>query len=100
MERLGQVCEVRVVSEDPNLAVIEVKSSGDLLFRDRVGGVWLVSPIQVYLELLCGEDRANKEMAEHLRRQRIVFEPHQVTPTHVELLGVNGMATEHVNGHT
>jgi len=62
----------RVVSEGANLAVIEAKSAGDLLFRERVGGVWLASPIQVYLDLLRGEGRA-KEMAEHLRRERVGF---------------------------
>jgi hypothetical protein len=62
----------RVVSEGANLAVIEAKSDGDLLFRERVGGVWLASPVQVYLDLLRSEGRA-KEMAEHLRRERIGF---------------------------
>ncbi|EXI66451.1 MAG: hypothetical protein AW08_02565 [Candidatus Accumulibacter adjunctus] len=62
----------RIVSEGANLAVIEAKSSGDLLFRERVGRVWLASPIQVYLDLLRGQGRA-KEMAEHLRRERIGF---------------------------
>ncbi len=62
----------RVVSEGANLAVIEAKSAGDLLFRERVGGVWLASPVQVYLDLLRGEGRS-KEMAEHLRRERIAF---------------------------
>ena len=62
----------RVVSEGANLAVIEAKSDGDLLFRERVGGVWLASPVQVYLDLLRGEGRA-KEMADHLRRERIGF---------------------------
>lgn len=62
----------RVVSEGANLAIIESKSSGDLLFRERVGGVWLASPVQIYLDLLRGEGRA-KEMAEHLRRERIGF---------------------------
>ncbi|MCG3170613.1 MAG: hypothetical protein CALGDGBN_02180 [Pseudomonadales bacterium] len=62
----------RVVSEGANLAVFEAKSAGDLLFRERVGGVWLASPIQVYLDLLRGEGRA-REMAEHLRRERIGF---------------------------
>ena len=62
----------RVVSEGANLAIIEAKSSGDLLFRERVGGIWLASPIQVYLDLLRGEGRA-KEMAEHLRRESIGF---------------------------
>lgn len=64
--------DARVVSEGSNLAVIEVKSAGELLFRQQVGGVWLASPIQVYLDLLRGEGRA-KEMAEHLRRERIGF---------------------------
>jgi hypothetical protein len=43
-----------------------------LLFREQFAGVWLASPIQVYLDLLCGEGRA-KEMAAHLRRHRIGF---------------------------
>ena len=60
----------RVVNEGANFAVIEVKSLGDLLFRERVGDAWLASPIKVYLDLLKGEGRA-KEMAEHLRRERI-----------------------------
>lgn len=62
----------RAVTEGANLVVIEAKSPGDLLFRDRVGGVWLASPIQVYLDLLRGEGRA-KELAEHLRKEKIGF---------------------------
>ena len=62
----------RAVSEGFNLAVIEAGSPGDLLFRERVGGSWLANPIQVYLDLLRSEGRA-KEMAEHLRRERIRF---------------------------
>jgi len=59
----------RVVNEGANLSVIEAK---ELLFRENVGGVWLASPVQVYLDLLRGEGRA-KEMAEHLRKERIGF---------------------------
>ena len=62
----------RVANEGANLAIIEAKSPGELLFRERVGGIWLASPIQVYLDLLRGEGRA-KEMAEHLRKERIGF---------------------------
>ena len=62
----------RVVNEGANLAVIETKSAGELLFRQNVGGVWLASPVRVYLDLLRGEGRA-KEMAEHLRKERIGF---------------------------
>jgi hypothetical protein len=60
----------RVVNEGANFSIIEVKSSGDLLFRERVGNAWLASPIHVYLDLVKGEGRA-KEMAEHLRKERI-----------------------------
>lgn len=70
-EALGAV-DARIVTEGANLAVIEAKSSGEPLFRERVDGVWLASPVQVYLDLVRGEGRA-KEMAEHLRRERIGF---------------------------
>jgi hypothetical protein len=62
----------RVVGEGANLAIIETKSPGELLFRECIDDVWLASPIQVYLDLLRGEGRA-KEMAAHLRKQRIGF---------------------------
>jgi hypothetical protein len=62
----------RTVHEGANVAIIETKSPGELLFRQHVGGVWLASPVQVYLDLLRGEGRA-KEMADHLRKERIGF---------------------------
>ncbi|MFM0227607.1 hypothetical protein [Paraburkholderia dipogonis] len=62
----------RVVNEGANLGIIDAKSSGELLFRDRVDGLWLASPIQIYLDLLRGEGRS-KEMAEHFRKARIGF---------------------------
>ncbi len=61
-----------IVDEGANLAVIEVKSSGELLFRERVDGTWLASPVQVYLDLMRSEGRA-REMAKHLRQERIGF---------------------------
>mgnify|MGYP001411207444 CR=1 FL=1 len=61
-----------VVNEGANLAIIEAKSPSELLFRVRVGGIWLASPVQVYHDLLRGEGCA-KEMAEHLRKERISF---------------------------
>ena len=60
------------VNEGANLAIIEAKSPGELLFRERGAGLWLASPIQIYLDLLCGEGRS-KEMAEHFRKERIGF---------------------------
>jgi hypothetical protein len=62
----------RIVNEGANLAIIEAKSPGELLFCEQVGGIWLASPVQVYLDLLRGEGRS-KEMAEHLRKERIGF---------------------------
>ncbi len=62
----------RLVSEGANLVVIDTRSPGDLLFRRRVGGIWLASPIQVYLDLVRSEGRA-RELAEHLRKERIGF---------------------------
>ena len=62
----------RIVSEGANLSVIETESQGEFLFKERTGGVWLASPVQVYLDLLRGGGRS-KEMAENLRRERIGF---------------------------
>lgn len=64
--------EARVVNDGANLGIIEAKSSGELLFRERFNGLWLASPIQIYLDLLRGEGRS-KEMAEHFRKERIGF---------------------------
>ena len=70
-EVLGAL-DAHVVDQGANLALIEVKSSGDFLFRELVDGTWLASPIQVYLDLIRGEGRA-REMAKHLRQERIGF---------------------------
>ena len=64
--------DARSVDQGANLAVIEVKSPGELLFRESVNGVWLASTVQVYLDLMRSEGRA-REMAKHLRRERIGF---------------------------
>jgi hypothetical protein len=69
---LASELSAKEVSEGSNLAVIETSSYGDFLFREQQRGVWLANPILVYLDLLQGDGRA-KEMAEHLRRERINF---------------------------
>ena len=68
---LGAI-DARFVDRGANLAVIEVKSSGELLFRELVHGAWLASPVQVYLDLVREEGRA-REMAKHLRHERLGF---------------------------
>jgi len=72
LSELTSELKAREVNEGSNLAVIESASYGDFLFRERVREVWLANPIVVYLDLLQGEGRA-KEMADHLRRERIQF---------------------------
>lgn len=72
VKELASALNAREVQEGSNLGVIESKSYGDFLFRERQQNVWLASPILVYLDLLQGDGRA-KEMAEHLRRERIKF---------------------------
>lgn len=62
----------RVVNEGINLTVIESHSLGELMFRQRLDGIWLASPIQVYLDLMASEGRS-KELGEHLRREKIGF---------------------------
>ena len=62
----------REVREGSNLGIVETKSQGDFLFRERERNVWLASPILVYLNLLQSDGRA-KEMAEHLRLEGIRF---------------------------
>lgn len=62
----------REVGEGANFMILDAKSPRELLFRAQVDGIWLASPIQVYLDLLQGEGRS-KEMAEHLRKERIGF---------------------------
>lgn len=45
----------------------------DLQFRDRIESAWHASPIHVYLDLLQSSEGRSKELAEHLRKQRIGF---------------------------
>ena len=62
--------DAREVADGANLAVIETRSDGEFLFKERLGSVWLANPVQVYLDLQWASGRA-PEMADHLRRQRI-----------------------------
>ena len=64
--------DAHIVDQGANLAIIEAKSPGEMLFRELVDGIWLASPVQVYLDLLRGEGRS-RELAEHLRNERIGF---------------------------
>jgi DNA-binding transcriptional ArsR family regulator len=72
LDELYAELEARPVNEGANLDILETRSPGQLLFRERAGPVWIASPVQVYLDLLRSDGRG-KEMAEHLRRERIGF---------------------------
>lgn len=72
LDELYAELDARPVNEGANLIVIETSSRGEFLFREQVDGLWLASPIQVYLDLLRSGGRG-KEMAEHLRQERIGF---------------------------
>lgn len=62
----------RTVSEGSNFEALETKSHGYFLFSEEHRGVRLANPIVVYLDLLRYGGRS-KEMAEHLRRERVLF---------------------------
>jgi hypothetical protein len=64
--------DAREVTEGANLAIIETRSEGEFLFKQRLDSVWVANPIQVYLDLLLAAGRA-QDMAEHLRHERIGF---------------------------
>src|SRR5258708_1632130 len=69
---LAAELNAREVTEGSNFEAIETKSEGYFLFSEEHRGVRLANPIVVYLDLLQNGGRA-KEMAEHLRRERIGF---------------------------
>lgn len=64
--------DAHLVNRGANLAVINVNSTGELLFRQRMNGTWLASPVQVYLDLMRSQGRA-RELAKHLRQTRIGY---------------------------
>lgn len=70
--QLVQQLSAEAVTEGANLIVTEARSPGAMLFRERVGDVWLASPVQVYLDLIHSEHRG-RDLAQHLRRERIGF---------------------------
>ena len=65
-----ETLQARPVSEGWNLGVIETRARGDITVGERLGGICLAEPLQVYLDLLQGTGRS-KEMAAHLRAERL-----------------------------
>jgi len=60
------------VGEGANLEVFATTFGDEFNYREKVDELWLLSPIQIYLDLLRGKGRS-QELADHLRRERIGF---------------------------
>lgn len=73
-ERLAADCRLKAAEEGPNVLLLSTRTEGPLMYRQKGENVdfWLVSDIQLYLDLYASPGR-NKEQAEHLRRERIGF---------------------------
>jgi hypothetical protein len=69
-DRALAALDARPVTEGWNLGVIETRARGDITVGERLEGIAVAPPVQVYLDLLQGSGRA-KEMAEHLRSERL-----------------------------
>ena len=68
VEEMLASLDARLVTEGANVDVLETKTQGEFLFREKIDQLWLASPVQVYLDLLRGEGRS-RDMAEHLRKE-------------------------------
>lgn len=60
------------VQEGANLEVVATKSGDEFNLREKDEGLWLLSPLQVYLDLMQSKGRS-RELADHLRQERIGF---------------------------
>ena len=58
--------DFRPVEEGENLLLLEATDSAPLLYREQIGGAWVASPIQLYLDLHAWP-RRGREQATHLR---------------------------------
>lgn len=69
-EAVLEFLEARPVREGWNLGIIETNFAGVFAFRQRIGDAWFAHPLETYLDLLQLGGRS-KEMAEHLRAERL-----------------------------
>lgn len=68
LERIG----VSRVDEGENLVILSTQQRSPLMYRQKVGQVWLASDIQIYLDLMASPGRG-KDQAAHLRQHKIRF---------------------------
>lgn len=69
---IAKELNAREVEEGSNWGLIESESVRDMLFEQNIRGLRVESPVLAYLDLLDGEGRS-REMAEHLRHEKIGF---------------------------
>jgi hypothetical protein len=69
---IAQELNAREVEEGSNWGLIESESTRDMLFEQNIRGLRVESPVLTYLDLIGGEGRS-REMAEHLRQEKIGF---------------------------
>jgi hypothetical protein len=72
LSTIASELNAREVEEGSNLGIVESRSMRDFLFEHEIRGLRVESPILAYLDLLGVEGRA-KELAEHLRIEKIGF---------------------------
>ena len=62
----------REVPSGENLRILTTNERSPFIGRQKLENVWMVSPIQLYLDLHSWP-RRGKEQAEHLRKERLKF---------------------------
>ena len=72
VERLAQTCQLKAAEEGPNVLVLSARNEAPFLYRQKVDDLWIVSDVQLYLDLWASPGRG-REQADHLRRERIGF---------------------------
>jgi DNA-binding MarR family transcriptional regulator len=71
-EKVLTARKVRRVDEGANLVLIDTPEKDELLFKQSIDGISVVSPIQAYIDLQQLPGRA-KEAAQHLREERLGY---------------------------
>lgn len=69
---LADTLSAEPVAEGANLLMLETREEGDFLFKQRMRGVVLASPVIAYLDLMKAPGRA-QELSEHLRREALGY---------------------------
>jgi len=72
LPRLTADCQLQPAEEGYNVLLLATPNEGPLLYKQKVDTLWIVSDIQLYLDLSAAPGRS-REQAAHLRRERIGF---------------------------